>query len=441
MNNLSPLDSRYTDEVSCITEIFSEYGLIRSRLLVEIKWFIFLVKPGREAEKFLINLWKNFSEKDALEIKQIERKTNHDVKALEYFLREKFSKNKTLAKLREFIHFAATSEDINNIAYAFMLKTCRDECLLPMMSKIIEKMRDFAHKYSSQPMLSHTHGQPASPTTVGKEFANFVARLTIIYNKLSLEKIFGKFNGTVGNFNAHTVAYPDKNWPKLVEKFVKELGLEYNAYTTQIEPHDYIAEFCNVLSSFNMVLIGFTRDIWGYISLNYFKQSNLKNEVGSSVMPHKINPINFENAEGNLGIANALLHHFSEKLPISRWQRDLSDSTVLRNLGVAIGHSFLAYKMLCTGLNRISVDENYLNTELNEHWEVLAEAIQTVMRRHLIPDSYEKLKELTRGKKIDKEILHKFINQSQLPKDAKKQLLALTPLTYLGSAVILAKKI
>ncbi|OGT06700.1 MAG: adenylosuccinate lyase [Gammaproteobacteria bacterium GWE2_37_16] len=447
---LSPLDGRYADKIEELRPIFSEYGLMRTRLFVEIHWLKALAmeptiqeitKFSSATEQFLDAIWQNFSEQDALQVKEIEKTTRHDLKAVEYFLKEKCSNLPELANTKEFIHFACTSDDTNNLVYGLMLKAAREDCLLPQITNSIEILRKLAHEYAAQPMLARTHGQPASPTTIGKEFANFVARLQQIAQKVSQTAIIGKCNGAVGNFSAHMIAYPEVNWRELTHQFVTSLGLQYTEYSTQIEPHDNIAELCNNLAQFNTVLIDLARDIWGYVSLGYLQQKANNLEVGSSVMPHKINPIDFENAEGNLGIANALLRHFSEKLPISRWQRDLSDSTVLRNLGAAFGYSLLAYKMLLQGLEKITVANEFLDKELMQHWEVLAEAIQTVMRRYGIEKPYEQLKALTRGKNVTKDLLHTFIKDSQLPDEVKEKLLQLSPVDYLGLAKELAEKI
>jgi adenylosuccinate lyase len=435
---ISPIDGRYQPKVSELQPICSEYGLIYFRVIVEIKWLQTLaahpkikeLKPNKELNSII----SNFNEQDAKRVKTIERKTNHDVKAIEYFLKEKIK----LREMHGFIHFACTSEDINNLAYGLMLKTARKECLKPAMANLIKILTQQARNYAKQPMLSRTHGQPASPTTMGKELVNFVARLKRQYEQILNMPIMGKFNGAVGNYNAHMTAYPDINWPALSKKLVTSLGLTWNQYTTQIEPHDAMAELFDAINRFNTILIDLCRDIWGYISIGYFKQKVTTTEIGSSVMPHKVNPIDFENAEGNLGVANALLNHFSAKLPISRWQRDLSDSTVLRNIGTALAHSLLAYKSILLGLNKLTINKQRLNEDLEQNWEVLAEAIQTVMRRYKIENPYEKLKILTRGKKIDKQILHKFIDTLELPDNVKKDLKNLTPATYLG---ISAKKV
>ena len=420
------------------------------RLTIEIEWLKTLasepkikkIKPlSHENLKFLHNIIADFDTKDIDRIKQLEKQTNHDVKAVEYFLKEKLATNKKLTAYQEFVHFGCTSDDINNLSYAITLAKARDEILLPMMEKIILHLGKMAQNYAELPMLARTHGQPASPTTLGKEMANFAYRLTRQFDYLFITPILGKFNGAVGNFNAHMAAYPEIDWQKISQKFVENFDLTWNSYTTQIEPHDWIAEYCDILARFNTILIGLCRDIWGYISIGYFKQKTTSKEVGSSTMPHKINPIDFENAEGNLGIANALLNHFSAKLPISRWQRDLTDSTVMRNLGVAIGHSMLAYKSLDKGLKKLEVDQTAIKKDLNNHWEVLAEAIQTVMRRYNIEAPYEKMKALTRGQKIDQKMLQKFINKLNIPKPVKQKLLKLTPENYLGDAIKLAKEI
>lgn len=454
MNNalkaISPIDGRYSSKLDDIKEIFSEYGLLRHRLLVEIDWIKKLsqsvdIKEVLEfdssANTLLDNLYQQFSVEDAQAIKDIEAKTNHDVKALEYFLKDKIKDHKILASVTEFVHFACTSEDINNLSYALMLKNGREDVLLPQMDKLIEALTTLAHTHAKQPMLSRTHGQSASPTTVGKEFANVVARLKHQRDQLSNVQILGKINGAVGNFNAHMVAYPEVDWSTLAKEFVEGLGLTWNAYTTQIEPHDFIAEYFHALMRFNTILLDFNRDIWGYISLGYFKQRLKEGEVGSSTMPHKVNPIDFENAEGNLGLANAILGHMAEKLPISRWQRDLTDSTVLRNSGVGIAHSVLAFQSTLKGIGKLEIDTDKLNADLNQNWEVLGEAIQTVMRRYGIEKPYEKLKALTRGKEINAETLMRFVDELELPEEAKDRLKALTPGSYIGNAVEQAKQI
>lgn len=447
---ISPLDGRYQEKMDDLRPIFSEYGLIKFRTVVEIRWLQFLAEHAnlpelsplsKTANIILNNIITNFSEKDALRVKEIERGINHDVKAVEYFIKESIEKNAELAKINEFIHFGCTSEDINNLAYALMLNTAREDCILPALNNLISILKNMAHEHAEQPMLARTHGQPATPTTVGKEIANIIARLQRQIKQLENTDILGKLNGATGNYNAFAVTYPDRNWQMLTEKFIKQLGLAQNAYTTQIEPHDYLAEFFAILMRANTILIDLNRDMWGYISLNYFKQKTLSSEVGSSTMPHKVNPIDFENAEGNLGLANALLDHMALKLPISRWQRDLSDSTVLRNIGVAIGYAVLAYQSTCRGLNKISINAEMINLDLNNHWEILAEPIQMIMRRFGIETPYEKLKNFTRGEKITKELMHQFIQELALPDEIKQQLLRLTPENYIGQAAQLAKLI
>lgn len=447
---LSPLDGRYHDKVTPLRDIFSEYGLIRFRVIVEIRWLQTLINeaklPGSkplssEANKILNHLADNFSPNDAARIKHIESSTNHDVKAVEYFIKEHISGNAELAAISEFIHFGCTSEDINNLAYALMLQTARKECLLPALDDLTSLLKTFAHNNSHLAMLARTHGQPATPTTVGKEIANVIARLKRQREQLIQISMLGKLNGATGNYSALAIAYPEINWQKISAEFITKLGLTCNPYTTQIEPHDFIAELCAVMTRINTILIDYNRDTWGYISLNYFKQRTVANEVGSSTMPHKVNPIDFENAEGNLGIANALFEHFAAKLPISRWQRDLSDSTVLRNVGVAFGHTFLAWQSTCKGMNKLEANQTLISSDLNQHWEILGEAIQTVMRRYHIEQPYEKLKAFTRGKQIDQKAIHAFINESALPAEAKERLLTLTPADYIGYAEELAKGI
>ncbi len=448
---LSPLDGRYQTKTAELRPLFSEYGLIRHRVLVEIRWLLALGdhKKIKEvasfspaARKLLDAIILDFSETDARRVKEIEATTNHDVKAIEYFLKEKTRGNKEIARCTEFIHFACTSEDINNLSYALMLKQSRDDVLLPHMDKLIAAMMDLANRHADQPMLARTHGQPASPTTLGKEMANFAYRLKRARQQVAEAPILGKINGAVGNYNAHLAAYPEVDWPALARSFVEKLGLDWNPYTTQIEPHDYIAELLDAAARFDTILIDFNRDIWGYISLGYFKQKVVKGEVGSSTMPHKVNPIDFENSEGNLGLANALFHHLAEKLPVSRFQRDLTDSTVLRNLGVAFGYMLLACDSCLKGIGKLEVNAERLRQDLDQNWEVLAEAIQTVMRRHGVEQAYEKLKELTRGKGgITRESMQAFIRTLDIPNDAKKRLLALTPETYTGNAAIQAKNL
>ncbi len=447
---LSPLDGRYSEKLDILRPFFSEYGLMRYRLLVEIRWLMALAEQAdiqevppldADTKQLLENLWTDFSLDDAAGIKAIEATTNHDVKALEYFIKERVQNHPQLAKVSEFIHFACTSEDINNLAYGLMLKQARDEVLLPYMHQLIDTLHEMTHEHAHQPMLSRTHGQTASPTTVGKEFANVVARLKRQITQLQQTTLLGKMNGAVGNFNAHSITYPNIDWPVFSEQFVTQLGLTCNTWTTQIEPHDYLAEFFHILMRFNQILLDFNRDVWGYISLGYFKQKIKAGEVGSSTMPHKVNPIDFENSEGNIGLANAILEHMAAKLPISRWQRDLSDSTVLRNMGTGIGHTLLAWQSIFKGLNKLEINTTRLDEDLNQNWEVLAEAIQTVMRRYGIEQPYEKLKALTRGQTITAATLKQFIETLDLPDAVKKTLAELTPATYIGKAVELAKKI
>ncbi len=447
---LSPLDGRYQEKLSKLRPLLSEYGLVRYRVLIEIRWLIWLSKekqipeipPLRASDcKKLEQIASAFSLKNAEMIKTIERKTNHDVKAVEYFLQQQFKKDVTLKPLIPFIHFGCTSEDINNLSYSLMFTDTRDKILLPALEQLIDALERLATKNAGMAMLSRTHGQPATPTTLGKEIANFVARLNDQYQRLSDLPLTGKMNGAVGNFNAHRVAYPKVDWPSVSRRFVESLGLENNEYTTQIEPHDRLAELFHVISRLNNILINTCRDFWGYISLGYFQQKSVAGEIGSSTMPHKINPIDFENAEGNLGLANALLNHLSNKLPISRWQRDLSDSTVMRNCGTAFGYSLIAYQSINKGLSKLSVNESQIKHDLETRWEVVAEAVQTVMRRYGISEAYEKLKILTRGKSFDKNQFLKLINELPLPKETKKQLLTLTPQNYVGFAEKLTKKI
>jgi adenylosuccinate lyase len=447
---ISPIDGRYGSKCADLRPIFSEYGLIRHRVLVEVRWLQMLAaNPGipevpaftEHASKLLDAIVDNFQEEDAQRVKNIERTTNHDVKAVEYFLKEKITGNDELEAVSEFIHFACTSEDINNLSYALMLREARTQALLPQMDEVIDAIRALAHEHATQPMLSRTHGQPASPTTLGKEMANVAARLMRQRAQLVTVPLLGKINGAVGNYNAHLSAYPELDWADIAEKFVTSLGLDFNPYTIQIEPHDYIAELFDVVARFNTILLDFDRDVWGYIAQGYFKQKTIAGEVGSSTMPHKVNPIDFENSEGNLGLANAIFNHLSAKLPISRWQRDLTDSTVLRNLGVGIGHSVIAYQSSLKGISKLEVNPARLNADLDNCWEVLAEPVQTVMRRYGIEKPYEKLKELTRGTGIDQERLQQFVATLAIPDDAKAALLKLTPATYLGTAVQQAEKI
>ena len=449
LTNLSPVDGRYADKVDSLRPILSEYGLIRFRVMVEVRWLQALsLEPliaevpafSDSANQVLENLLAQFSLSDAERVKEIEKTTNHDVKAVEYFLKERIADVPELNKVNEFIHFACTSEDINNLSYALMLKQAKEEVLLPAMDGLIKRLWALASDFSAQPMLSRTHGQPATPTTMGKEFANVAARLQRQFEQLATVELLGKINGAVGNYNAHAVAYPELDWPRFARHFVESLGLTFNPYTIQIEPHDYLAEFFQCLSRFNTILIDFNRDVWGYISLGYFIQKTVKGEVGSSTMPHKVNPIDFENSEGNLGLANALFSHLAEKLPISRWQRDLTDSTVLRNMGVGIAHTLISLQSSTKGLSKLELNPTALEADLDANWEVLAEPIQTVMRRYGVEQPYEKLKELTRGRRIDREDMRRFINSLEIPQAAKDRLLALTPRDYFGYAESLAKK-
>jgi len=440
---LSPVDGRYAEKVSDLRDIFSEYGLIRFRVLVEVRWLQSLadessireLAPLTSVMKDVLNhIVDNFSIDDAERIKKIEATTNHDVKAVEYFIRERLGDGPETAALKDFLHFACTSEDINNLSYALMLRAARTDVLLPQMRELRNRLLKLAKENAGLPMLSRTHGQTASPTTLGKEFANVIARLDRAQKSFSQVDILGKFNGAVGNYNAHAVAYPDADWPAIAHRFIDSLGIQPNAYTTQIEPHDWTAEYSHALMRYNTILIDFSRDIWAYISLGYFKQTLAKNEVGSSTMPHKVNPIDFENAEGNLGMANAMLGHFAAKLPISRWQRDLTDSTVQRNLGAAIAHITIALQSLVKGVDKLQVNAEVIDADIRDAWEVLGEAVQTVMRRYGIPEPYEKLKALTRGRSISKESLHQFIQTLDLPDEEIKRLLNLTPQGYTGLA-------
>ena len=447
---ISPIDGRYGSKTSDYREIFSEYGLIRYRVLVEIRWLQALAEHPQikevpplsaSAHDALDTIFNQFSLDDAQRVKTIERTTNHDVKAVEYFLKEKISANKELEASSEFIHFACTSEDINNLAYGLMLRAGREQILLKQMDEVINNFRKLAHAHAAQAMLSRTHGQPATPSTMGKEMANVVYRLLRQREQIAAVQILGKINGAVGNYNAHLAAYPDIDWPLFAKNFVESLGLAFNAYTIQIEPHDYVAELFDAIARFNTILIDTCRDIWGYISLGYFKQKTVAGEVGSSTMPHKVNPIDFENAEGNLGIANALFDHFAMKLPISRWQRDLTDSTVMRTLGVGFAHSSIAYQSALRGMNKLDINPAALQHDLDHNWEVLAEPIQTVMRRYGIEQPYEKLKELTRGKSVNQQTIQAFVNKLAIPQDAKDRLMAMTPASYIGNACEQAQKI
>lgn len=446
---LSPLDGRYCNKVDSLREIFSEYGLIYRRVAVEIAWLkqlaacpaIAEVPPfSDETSTLLEGLVSGFSETDAQRIKAIEETTNHDVKAVEYFLKESIAGNEELSAASEFIHFACTSEDINNLAHALMIKDGH-HVMATAYGEVAAILTQLAKQFAEQPMLSRTHGQPATPTTLGKEFANVVARLNRQRGIMNALKPLGKLNGAVGNYNAHSVAYPEIDWQAISEQFVTSLGLQWNPYTTQIEPHDYMAEYFDGLARANQILVDFCRDIWSYISLGYFKQKIIEGEVGSSTMPHKVNPIDFENAEGNFGLSNALLSYLAQKLPVSRWQRDLTDSTVLRNMGVAIGYSLLALQSLQKGIGKLEVASAPMLADLDEAWEVLGEAVQTVMRRYGVPEPYEKLKALTRGQRLDAEALKDFIQSLDIPDDAKDRLVALTPQTYTGYAAHLAANI
>ncbi len=447
---LSPLDGRYAGKVDALRPIFSEYGLIKARMKVEVEWLLALAnEPGiielpqftEAASKRLRALVSGFSIADASRVKEIERTTNHDVKAVEYFIKEQLQGDAELGPALEFVHFGCTSEDINNLSYALMLEQARSEVLLPALDQVITQLRSLAHAQAAQPMLSRTHGQTASPTTLGKEIANVVARLQRQRGQIAAVELTGKSNGAVGNYNAHVIAYPEVDWPAFSQAFIGRLGIVFNPYTTQIEPHDNVAEIGDATRRANTVLIDLARDVWGYISLGYFKQTLKEGEVGSSTMPHKVNPIDFENAEGNFGVANALFEHFSAKLPISRWQRDLTDSTVLRTLGTAFGHTLVALDSLGKGLGKLAVAPERLDADLDGAWEVLAEAVQTVMRRHGLPNPYEQLKALTRGHGITEQSMREFVGSLELPADAKQRLLELTPGRYIGLAEMLAKEI
>ena len=450
LSAVSPIDGRYGSKTSQLRDVFSEYGLIRFRVLVEVRWLqqlsqhaqIAEVEPFSDAANQRLNdLVDNFSIEQAQRIKEIENTTNHDVKAVEYFIKETIADNAELNAVSEYIHFACTSEDINNLSHALMLKAGRDSVVLPALTQITERLAEMAQQFADVPMLSRTHGQTASPTTVGKEIANVVYRLRRQLEQISSVPLLGKINGAVGNYNAHLSAYPDIDWQANAQQFIEGLGLSFNPYTTQIEPHDYMAELFDALSRSNTILIDFARDIWGYISLGYFKQKTKAGEVGSSTMPHKVNPIDFENAEGNMGLANALFGHLATKLPISRWQRDLTDSTVLRNMGVGIGYSMIAYASLNKGLGKLELNKHRLQEDLDNCWEVLAEPIQTVMRRYGIEKPYEKLKALTRGNAIDQATIKTFVEGLDMPEQAKADLIAILPSTYIGNAVEQAKKI
>jgi len=447
---LSPLDGRYASKVASLRPIFSEYGLIKARVTVEVRWLQMLAANtdikevpafSQQATSFLDNILNDFSEANAQRVKDIEATTNHDVKAVEYFLKEQVSDHTELSAISEFFHFACTSEDINNLSYALMLKEARDEVMLPMLNRMLDSIKAGAHSLADQPLLARTHGQPASPTTMGKEWANVAYRMQRQIKQLEQTEMLGKINGAVGNYNAHLAAYPELNWENIAQNFIESLGLTWNPYTIQIEPHDYIAEFNDIVARFNTILMDFCRDIWGYISVGYFKQKVIAGEVGSSTMPHKVNPIDFENAEGNLGLANAMLNHLAQKLPISRWQRDLTDSTVLRNLGVGLGYTLLALESALKGINKLEPNHARMNADLGATWEVLGEAVQTVMRRYGLENPYEQLKELTRGQGITQESLRTFINELDIPDDAKQSLLVMTPASYIGNAATQAKRI
>ena len=454
INALSPLDGRYVGKLAILRPLMSEQGYMHRRVQVEIAWFIALsdakfaefkpLSPG--ARTYLLGLVKNFSEADALAIKAIEKTTNHDVKAVEYWIKSKFEARPELQAASEFVHFACTSEDINNTSHALQLKSSRELVLLPALDKLIAQLRQMAHEHAGEPMLSRTHGQTASPTTVGKEIANIVTRLVSTREKIAGVKLMAKMNGAVGNYNAHLAAWPDFDWEAFSRSVIETpeplgLGLTFQSHSIQIEPHDYMAELFDAVARTNTILIDLARDIWGYVSVGYFKQRLKEGEIGSSTMPHKVNPIDFENAEGNLGLANALLRHMSEKLPISRWQRDLTDSTVLRNMGVALGYAVLAYHSLFTGLTKLELNREALSDDLNASWEVLAEPIQTVMRRYGVQGAYEKLKEVTRGKTVRAEDLHALIRSLEIPEAEKERLLAMTPASYVGMAATLAKRV
>ncbi|MDH2897371.1 adenylosuccinate lyase [Rahnella variigena] len=447
---VSPVDGRYGDKVSALRTIFSEFGLLKFRVQVEVRWLQKLAACAEikevpafdaDANAFLDQIVANFDVNDAQRIKDIEKTTNHDVKAVEYFLKEKVTAIPALHAVSEFIHFACTSEDINNLSHALMLQTARQDVVLPYWKQIIDAVKGLAHKYRDIPLLSRTHGQPATPSTIGKELANVAYRMDRQFKQLQNVEILGKINGAVGNYNAHIVAYPEVNWHQFSEEFVTSLGVTWNPYTTQIEPHDYIAELFDCVARFNTILIDFDRDIWGYIALNHFKQRTIAGEIGSSTMPHKVNPIDFENSEGNLGLSNAVLQHLASKLPVSRWQRDLTDSTVLRNLGVGLGYALIAYQATMKGVSKLEVNEANLANELDHNWEVLAEPIQTVMRRYGIEKPYEKLKELTRGKRVDAAGMQAFIDSLELPEEEKVRLKAMTPGNYIGRATTMVDEL
>lgn len=446
---VSPVDGRYGSKTADLRDVFSEYGLIRFRVEVEVRWLQKLAAHPQitevpalsaDADALLNSIVDNFGPEDAQAVKNIERTTNHDVKAVEYFIKDKFKDNAELMAINEFVHFACTSEDINNLSHALMLKHGLD-VVVPQMQQVADEIAQMGREFAEQPMLSRTHGQTASPTTVGKEMANVAHRMQRQIKQMGNVELLGKINGAVGNYNAHLSAYADIDWEVNAKEFVESLGLTWNPYTTQIEPHDYIAELFDTVARFNTILIDFDRDIWGYISQAYFKQKTIAGEVGSSTMPHKVNPIDFENSEGNLGIANAIFGHLAQKLPISRWQRDLTDSTVLRNMGVGFGYSMIAYQSTLKGISKLELNPSQLNEDLDNAWEVLAEPIQTVMRRYAIEEPYEKLKALTRGQDMSKETIMAFVDTLDMPEEAKQALKELTPHSYIGNAVAQAKKI
>ncbi|NMP15404.1 MULTISPECIES: adenylosuccinate lyase [unclassified Thalassotalea] len=441
---ISPVDGRYGSKVKALRPIFSEFGLIKYRVTVEVRWLQKLAETdginevpafSADANAVLNAIVDNFSEQDAARVKEIEATTNHDVKAVEYLLKEKVAGNEELAAVSEFIHFACTSEDINNLSHALMLKEAREQVILPAMDDVLAAIKNLAVEYQTIPMMARTHGQPASPSTMGKEMANVYVRLRRQRDQIANVELLGKINGAVGNYNAHLSAYPEVNWHEFSETFVTSLGVTWNAFTTQIEPHDYIAELFDAVARFNTILIDFDRDVWGYIAMGHFKQKTIAGEIGSSTMPHKVNPIDFENSEGNLGIANAIMAHLAQKLPVSRWQRDLTDSTVLRNLGVGFAHSLISYQATLKGISKLEVNEQSLLNELDANWELLAEPIQTVMRRYGIEKPYEKLKELTRGKRVDAESMRAFIDGLDMPQEARDELKKMTPASYIGRAI------
>jgi len=447
---ISPIDGRYAAKTAGLRPVFSEYGLIYHRLMVEVRWLQTLSRTAdisevpefsAAANALLDSIVQNFDPSQAQRIKEIETTTNHDVKAVEYYLKEQVADHAELNAVSEFIHFACTSEDINNLSHALMLKSGRDQILLPRVNEVLAMINNLAHQFAAVPMMSRTHGQPASPTTLGKEFANVVHRMRRQLEQIAAVEMLGKFNGAVGNYNAHLSAYPDSDWPEISRQFVESMGLDWNPYTTQIEPHDYIAELFDALVRLNTILIDFSRDCWSYISIGYFRQKTVAGEVGSSTMPHKVNPIDFENAEGNLGLANAVLTHLAQKLPVSRWQRDLTDSTVLRNLGTGIGHVLIALDSLKRGIGKLEVNTDAISADLENNWEVLAEPIQTVMRRYGVEQPYEKLKALTRGQKIDAQAVREFVEALEIPAAAKQELIKLTPASYIGNAVKQAETI